>query len=202
MSYILHYFKFRGRGEQVRLMLQALQQTYEDTRMSKAGFGELRTQKPGFFPFGSMPVLQHGELMLAQGPVIMGYLARSHGHCPEDLAAAALADSIALGAEDMRSKYFGLFGEDKAAKHKKFVEGALAKRWLPAFEGLLERSGSGFFVGDSWTHADIAVWDALDAVTTWVEGADLDGYPRLQANRQAIGELPGLAGYLAKRPEG
>src|SRR5690606_21902908 len=165
MSYRLWYFPLRGRAEQIRLMLHEIDAPFDDRRvLGRDEFMQLKQQGPSMLTFGSLPMLEDGDLRLCQGPVILSYLARKHGVAPAELQAAARADAIAWGAEDLRVKYFGLFGENKEAKQAEFVGGDLATRWLPNFDGLLALNGdTGFFVGASLTHADIAVWDILIA---------------------------------------
>lgn len=200
MSYKLWYFPIRGRGEQVRLFLHALGQPFEDVRVRREQFMEMKQQGPRLLAFGSLPLLEDGDFRLVQGPVILGYLARKHGVVPSDLQAAARADAITLGAEDLRSKFFSLLGEGAEERQRAFLDGDWKTRWLPSLEGLLDCNGStGFFVGDHLTHADIAVWDALDGVLTRIPGAALDGCSGLQRFRDRIQALPGLSSYLAGR---
>ncbi len=54
-------------------------------------------------------------------------------------------------------------------------------------------------MGDKLTQADVAVWDALDAVTDWIEGADLKDYPRLEKFHEKISQRPGIETYLRQR---
>jgi glutathione S-transferase len=201
MSYRLYYFPIRGRGEQIRLMLHALTQPFEDIAVKREQFVEMKKEGPRQLAFGSLPMLQDGELHLVQGPVILGYLARKHGIAPGDLKQAARADAIALGAEDLRAKYFGTLSGDNADEKKAaFRDGDWRTRWLPSLEGLLELNGdTGFFVGDSLTHADIAVWDAIDGVLTNIAGATLEGCPRLVRFRESIAKRPAIAEYLLQR---
>lgn len=201
MSYRLWYFPFRGRGEQVRLLLHALGQPFENVPVKREELLELKKQGPRVLPFGSLPVLQDGEFRLAQGPIILSYLARKHGIAPTDPQEAARADSIALGAEDLRTKFFALLGEGAAEKQATFLATEWKTRWLPSLEGLLAQNASNdFFVGDHLTHADIAVWDAVDGVLTRMPKASLEGFPGLQRFCKQIQTLPALANYLAKRP--
>lgn len=200
MSYRLWYFAIRGRGEQIRLMLHALGQAYEDVAIKRDRFLELKQEGPKTLSFGSLPLLEDGDFRLVQGVAILSYLARKHGAAPTDLQAAARADAIALGAEDLRSKAFGLFGEGADEKQAAFVAGDWQSRWLPSLEGLLKLNGdSGFFVGNTLTHADIAVWDALDFVLSKIKGATLESHPTLTAFRDRIAQLPALASYLQSR---
>jgi prostaglandin-H2 D-isomerase / glutathione transferase len=197
MPYKLWYFPIRGRAEQIRLLFHALDVPFEDIKVNRDTFMELKQRGVSMLSFGSLPLLEDDDFRLVQGPVILGYVARKHGAAPTDPRLSARADSIALGAEDLRVKYFQLFGEGAEEKQKNFVSGELESRWLPSFEGLLEQNGdSGYFVGDSLSHADIAVWDVFDALKTHVKGVSLDGFPRLQAFHDQVRARPSLAAYL------
>lgn len=198
MSYKLYYFPFRARAEQIRLMLSALGVAYEEVALDRESFMALKKQGPGVLAFGSVPMLEDGDFKLVQGPAIMSYLARQHGRYPGDVKQAVRADAIALGAEDLRTKYFGVYKD--AEKAREFLGGDWATRWLPAFSGLLEQNDTGYFVGKDWTHADIAVWDVLDAILTYVDGASLDGHARVAEFRERIAKIEPLAAYLAARP--
>lgn len=200
----LTYWNKRGRGEQVRLLLNELEEPYEDVHVAKGDeFRALQDRGPSVLPFGSIPLLEDGDFRLVQGPVILGYLARKHDMLPDDLKTQARADAIALGAEDLRMQYFQLFGPEAEAKQRSFLEGRWSQRWLPRLDELLETEGSGFFVGKRISHGDIAMWDALDAMTTWVEGATLEEHAHLKKFYEHIKARPPIAKYLAsdRRPQ-
>ena len=94
--------------------------------------------------------------------------------------------------------YFTLFGPDAPSAQRLFLTGRFRQRWLPAFDGLLELNGdTGFFVGDDITWADLAVFDILDSMVQWVQGANLDNHPRVARFFDAIRERPRIAAYLA-----
>lgn len=201
MSYKLYYWGFRGRGEQIRLLLNELQQDYVDIHVVKDGdFLPMKRQGPVVLYFGSVPMLEDGDFRLAQGPVIMNYLGRKHGVMPDGLEASAKTEAMVLGAEDMRMAYFRLLGSGERAieKRSQFVAGEWKDRWLPAWEGLLELNGdSGYLVGSSLTQADIAVWDALDAIVTWIEGADFGPFERVERFYRSVATRPSIAAYLS-----
>jgi len=198
MTYRLTYWNKRGRGEQVRLLLQELGESYEDVYIDRQKLLELKKLGAKVLYFGSIPMLEDGDFRLCQAPVILSYLARKHGLAPESRKGAAKADALVLGAEDLRIQYFGLFGPGAAEKQRAFVDGQLRTRWLPSFEGHLEINDSDrYFVGSSLTHADVAVWDVFDSLSTWVSGVALDDYPRLQAFQRAFAERPRIASYLS-----
>src|SRR4029079_17292642 len=140
---------------------------------------------------------EDGELRLVQGPVILSYLARKHGIAPARLEDAARADAIAWGAEDLRIAYFDVWRDDTETLQANLVRGPWSDRYLPGFDDLLEQNGTGFFVGDRLSHADIAVWGILDSMTTWGTGATLRGWPRLAEFYAGIKSRPRIAAYLA-----
>jgi len=202
--YRLYYWNKRGRAEQVRLLLNELDQPYEDVHVGGESFAALRARRPRVLPFGTVPMLERGDFYLVQGPVILSYLARKHGIAPAGLEDAAHADAIAWGAEDLRIEYFDVWGDDTSVRQASLVRGHWNDRYLPGFDDLLQQNGTGFLVGDRLSHADIAVWDILDSMTTWVAGATLEGYPRLEAFYAATKARPRIAAYLAsdRRPAG
>jgi len=194
MPYKLTYWPKRGRAEQVRVLLNEIGAEYEDVPIAHA---DLATTK-GLY-FGSVPMLEDGSFHLCQGPIIVSYLARKHGLAPTDLQLAAKADAIALGAEDLRIEYFRMFGDRAAEKQAKFVDGNWTKRWLPSLAKLLEEGGGEYFFGKTPNHADIAVFDAIDATVTWVEGAKakLAAVPSMQSFYDRVAARPKIAAYLA-----
>ncbi len=197
----LHYFSIRGRGEQVRLFLHALAIPFEDVIVNREEFLRLRQQGAATLAFGSLPMLEDGDYRLCQGPVILSYLARRQGVAPTDLRLSAKADAIAWGAEDLRMRYFKLFVEDKEHSRAEFVRGDWQSRWLPNLNDLLRINGdNGHFIGEGLTHADIAVWDVLNAICEQVQDARLDGHPALAAFYEAIAGRPEVAAYISSRP--
>lgn len=200
MSYTLYYFQIRGRGEQIRLLLHALELPFEDVPVKRDQFLALKAEGPGTLYFGSLPMLEDGDFRLCQGPVILSYLAAKHGAAPDQQHLKSKADAIAWGAEELRTQYFKIYGEGRDEARSAFIAGDWQTRWLPSLNGMLEQNGnSGHFVGDSLSHADIAVWDVLNAFAEYIPEASMDGYPALQAFYDAIRNRPPVAAYLASR---
>jgi len=200
MSYRLYYFSIRGRGEQVRLLLHALAVPFENIVVNRDEFLRLKQKGAGTLYFGSLPMLEDGDLHLCQGPVILGYLARRHGAAPTELQLSAKADAIAWGAEDLRTRYFKLFGEDRDKARADFVNGDWRSRWLPNLDELLRlNGGTGYFVGNSLSHADIAIWDVLNAFLEYIPGTSLQGHEALTAFYASVAARPQIAAYVASR---
>ena len=200
MSYKLYYFRIRGRGEQIRLFLHALKLPFEDVLVKREQFLELKAQGPATLSFGSLPMLEDGEFRICQGPVVLSYLAHKHDAAPDDPQLSARADEIAWGAEDLRMRYFKLLGDDGEKAQAEFVAGDWKTRWLPNLNGLLERNGgNGYFIGEQLTHADIAMWDALNAFQENIPSASLDGYAALQAFYDSFGRRQAVSAYIKSR---
>jgi glutathione S-transferase len=197
MAYTLYYFPIRGRGEQIRLLFHALEVPFEDRRINREEFGRMRAEGVAKVPFLQLPFLDDDGFQLPQGPAILRYVAQKHGIVPSDPQQAALADAITIAAEDLRTKYFATFGgEDEAAKKQKFLASEFEGRYLPALERLLQGE---HFVGGKLTHADVAVWDVVDAVCTFL-GGSLEGFPKIAAHREAFAKRPSVAKWLEVRP--
>jgi len=201
MSYKLHYFSIRGRGEQVRLFLHALALPFEDVIVNREEFLRLKKQGAAMLPFGSLPLLEDGDFRLCQGPVILSYLAHRHDVVPTDGRLSAQADAIAWGAEDLRMRYFKLFGNDKEKMRADFLNGDWQSRWLPNLNELLRLNGdTGHFVGEQLTHADIAVWDVVNAILENLPEANLHGHAALATFYESVRQRPEVAAYLTSRP--
>lgn len=197
MSYTLYYFPIRGRGEQVRLFFRAFEIAFEDAHTKRDAFLALKKEGPAMLAFGSLPMLEDSSFRLCQGPVILSYLARKHDAAPTDPQQGAMADSIAWGAEDLRTQYFKLLGDEAETKQAEFIAENWQQRWLPHLDGLLELNGApGHFVGDSLSHADIAVWDVLDAILSNIDAAKLDGFLHLTAFYDTFRARPAVAAYI------
>ncbi len=61
----------------------------------------------------------------------------------------------------------------------------------------LDTLDTGYLVGDALTQADVAVWDTLDAIKTWIEGADFGAFGRVEKFYESIKARPAIAEYLA-----
>jgi glutathione S-transferase len=201
MALKLFYFPIRGRGEQIRLLLHALEVPFEDVSVGRDEFMAMKREGPRMLWFGSLPLLEDGEFRLVQGPAIMSYLGHRYGAAPSEAQQTARAEAITLGAEDLRIQYFKLFGDGAEAKQAEFASGVWTGRWLPNFEGMLELASSReHLVGQRLTFADVAVWDVLNAVVTYTKPASLEGFGRVQAFYDSFAARPAVATYLAARP--
>jgi prostaglandin-H2 D-isomerase / glutathione transferase len=197
----LIYFDFAGsRGEECRIALYLAGVDFEDVRVPGA---EWKALKPTT-PFGSMPIMElPGKPALAQSNAILCYIGRLHGLHPRDEFEAARHEALMNYAEELRHQItLTLRISDEA--HKRAAREALARDDLPTWGSNVERQlGAGPFIGgETLNVADIKLYmvvrwlasGTLDHVPTTV----FDHCPKLQRLYVAVGEHPGVKGWLAR----
>ena len=200
----LMYFNGPGRAELARLALHASMVEFEDKRLSMEEFAALKTNKEKPGPgqkFGSLPILMHGDLQLAQSQAISLY--SSEISLQKNLTVKQRAvDVMYLGAHaDMQSAmYKCLFGTDetKAAGKK-----ALPARMAALLAGVeLNLPKSGFIHGGTAPSiGDLALFDICTSAFPGAVklGIDLTPYPKLNALLASIKKFAPLKTYLDKR---
>lgn len=216
MTYDLYYWPgIQGRGEFVRLVLEAAGADYRDMArldipgggiagmmaMMKAGWGGARPFAP--------PFLVHGDLMLSQTAVIAAHLGETLGLAPEDPAARLFARSIAATTADIVSEAHevhhpvgtGLYYEDQKPEALRRAEGFRAER-MPKYLGWYEHliDASGFLAGGQLSYVDIGLFQLVEGLRYAFPGrmAAIEAdYPRVVALAATVAALPNIAAYLA-----
>ena len=177
----LEYFCLRGLGELPRLVLETTGIPYK----SVFHFGEPAWRS--YAPFGQLPVLRHGSMVLCESNAIARHLAR-----------VACIDGATLEEKALVDMYFELSRDilaKKGAAHDLTThpDAERLKSFLLRAE---EACVGGHFVGSTLTFADVAMFHALSFFAE-VAPATLDPYPKLGAFVTAFGAQPTVAEYLA-----
>lgn len=136
-----------------------------------------------YAPFGQLPVLRDGDLILCESGAICRHLARKCriDGCTDD--ERARVDMYFELAKDIKGKKGGLF-DDKM------------KQGLANFLKAAEDACDGrHFVGRSLTLADVAMFEALHGCTEAKPGS-LGGYPKLSAFVSYFATMPNVERYL------
>ncbi len=193
---VLHGFRLSGHSHRAELMLKILDLPYEFRHVDLAA-GEQRT--PAFLalnPFGTIPVIEDDDFVLADSAAILVYLATRYDPerrwLPEDPVQAAQIQrwlSVAQGpvfngpATARIVKLFGGPGD-----HQRAV--AVAGRLLKVLDGELRQRS--FLVGEQPSLADIAVYSYV----AWAPQGEvsLDGFA---AVRSWLARVEALPGFLA-----
>jgi glutathione S-transferase len=192
---VLHGFRLSGHSHRAELMLKILDLPYEFRHVDLAA-GEQRT--PAFLalnPFGTIPVIEDGDFVLADSAAILVYLATRYDPqrrwLPEDPVQAALIQrwlSVAQGPVfngPAAARIIKLFGGP--GDHQRAV--TVAGRLLKVLDGELRQRS--FLVGEQPTLADIAVYSYV----AWAPQGEvsLDDFAAVRMWLERVESLPGFS---------
>lgn len=221
MPYELYYWPtIQGRGEFVRLVLEAAGAEYDDVgrRGDGADFGAVaavlapdgRAQLP-FAP----PVLGDGDQLIAQTANILLYLGPRHGLMPEDEAGRLWTHQLELTIADWvvevhdthhplgPSLYYEQQKPEAAKRARAFREDRLPK-FLEYFETVLTVNPSGpeHLVGATLTTADLSLFQMIAglryALPRAMDALEPD-CPRVVALHDRVAGQPAVGAYLASQ---
>ncbi|XP_067685412.1 uncharacterized protein [Haliotis asinina] len=196
-TYKLKYFDSKGRAEVCRLLFAMAGQKYEDVRYSQ---DEWLAEKNNT-PFGQLPVLEVDGQQYAQSFGIIAYLAREFGLHGKDNLEQLKVDQVMGIIQDIYTHMLKHFMEkDKARQAEILKENNTVHypKFLGFFESILKKNGTGFFVGDRITLADIAVFDTLDGK---IDASVVDSFPLVKENGKKVRTSEKIAQWLDKRPK-
>jgi glutathione S-transferase len=181
MAYELYYWPgIQGRGEFVRLALEAAGADYVDVARGEHGVGALmqmmdfrRAPTPSFAP----PFLKDGEAVIGQTANILLYLGGRLGLAPEDEAGRIWTHQLQLTVADLVDEVHdthhpiagSLYYEDQKPEAKRRASDFLKERvpkYLGYFERVLERNPAGpsHMVGEALTYADLSMFQIVEGL--------------------------------------
>ena len=189
---VLHGYELSGHSHRAELMLNLLGLPYEFRRIDLAKGAQRTPEYLALNPFGTVPVIEDGEIIIADSVAILVYLALRYDPArrwlPADPVAAAEVQrwlSIAQGPVAFgpaRARIIKLFGAP--FDHQAAV--ALSNRLLPVLEQTL--AAREFLAGNGATLADVAVYSYVARAP---EGeVSLDPYPAIRAWLGRVEALP------------
>jgi prostaglandin-H2 D-isomerase / glutathione transferase len=199
MTTSLTYFDFDGsRGLECRLALTLAGVDFEDVRIKRGQWMDLKPQQP----YGALPVLAVDGKRLAHSAAILGFIGRAHGLHPSDPWDAARHDAVMVSVEDLRHKVSGRRGmsdEDKKTEREAFAAGWL-RQWASTVSDELKGP---FLEGDTLSVADLKIFVILRAFLggtyDHIPASTFDAWPKLAAHQAAVSEYPAVAAYFAGR---
>lgn len=217
--YALYYWPtIQGRGEFVRLALEAAGVPYRDVAREKNGMRELeaaldaaREQHPSFAP----PVLRAGDLLIGQTTNILLYLGRTHGLAPRAEAGRlwahqlqlTIADVVAEAHDTHHPLSVNLYYEDQKPAAKKrardFIDARIPK-FLGYFERVLESSRGKYALGARLSYVDLSLFQLVEGLRYAFPKAmaRYEGHgdwPRLIALHDRVAQVPAIAAYLRSK---
>jgi glutathione S-transferase len=183
MKLILYYFSIPfWRAEVTRLALYMNDIEFVDHRISDTERDQFKKngQLPNgmIAPFRQLPVLEVDGKIVAQTGAIARFCGKLSGMYPSDNDFdAARVDQIIEAAQDI-NYIVSISGREKNPEKKLLARERLTKvhlpKWLLFLENLLiENNESDWFVGNSMTIADLAIWRLIG----WLTSGLLDGVP-------------------------
>lgn len=194
-QYKLTYFNLRARAELIRLIFVQAGVDYEDRRIAKEEWGELKPKTP----YGSLPTLEVDGKVLAGSLPIARFVAERHGLAgSNDLENTEIAGILDCLGDLLQAFIKVLFESDetrKAELKKKFDE-----EESPKYFSLLEKrvTADGWLYGSKVTYADLAFFNFCDNLSG--QPNLLEKYPGLKSVQEKVGALPNIAKWLKDRP--
>ena len=217
MRYEFYYWAgIQGRGELVRLALEAAGAEYLDVARQAGGERAMMRVLGGagaeHLPFAP-PFLKAGELIIAQTANILFYLGARHGLAPADEAGRLWTHQLQLTIADFvdeahdthhpiaSSLYYEDQSQEARARAADFLKSRVPK-YLGYFERVLERNTAGpvHLVGAELAYADLSLFQLVAGMRYAFPRAMAQlepKYPRVVALHDRVAVLPRIAAYLA-----
>lgn len=218
MAYRLYYWPtIQGRGEFVRLALEAAGAAYDDVGRGTDGpdFGAVSAvlwgEEPGP-PAFAPPVLDVGARLLAQTANILLYLGDRHGLAPSGeldrlwvhQLQLTLADWVAEIHDTHHPVGAELYYEDQKQEAARRAQ-VFREHRMPKFLGYFERVladnvDSGWLAGDACSYADLSLFQVVEGLRYAFPNAMGQAEyqtPRVTLLHARVRELPEIAAYLA-----
>jgi glutathione S-transferase len=198
----LSYFDGPGRANLTRLAFVTGGTKFVDNRVTN--WPEVKGN-PSSVPaqlFGSMPVMKHDNLLIAQSAATALYAADLGGLLGTSAADRAVCTMMVATNEDLRvAMYKCLFGSDESKAAGREALPAAAGKFLAAIERALDRKGSEgpyFLGGDAPSLADLAVFDNVCSPFPGLRalGIDLAAFPRVVACADAVGATARVKAFV------
>jgi len=194
----LRYFNLRGRGEQLRWILEYAGAKYEDNRIE---FAEWPAIKPTTLT-GFVPQLEFDELVLGEVVAIADFLGRHFDLAGKDAKEASTCTMIACIMADLQTKGANTRYE-KDPVVKKRMEDNLKDIHAPHFFKtllqILTKNGGKHLVGEKMTYVDLQLACMLDMASDDPEKVK-DLPQALHDFKNNVMESPAIKEWVKKRP--
>ena len=201
----------QGRGEFVRLALEAAGVPYEDSARdhgAKPLLADMQARQART-PLAP-PYLEDDGIVVAQVANILLYLAERHDLAPTELGGRTwvhqlqltIADAVAEAHNVHHPVELMAYYDDQQPEAARAAEQFRAER-MPKFLGWFEQAaaaGGDWLAGERWSYADTSLFQLVEGLRyafpkrmAAVEG----DYPHVLAIRDRVAALPGVQAYLA-----
>ncbi|CAG2117931.1 unnamed protein product [Medioppia subpectinata] len=202
---ILGYYKARGFGQPIRLLLNYAGVKFIDKYYDRPGADNLEAFKGDWFKvkftlgldFPNVPYYMDGELKLTQSTAIMRHLARKHGLVATDETGLIRQDVLEQQLADIGSGYAILLrSNDYEIEKVKYI----AKTLTPQLDELSRFLGTRqWFTGNHINYVDFLAYEQLDRFRLFSPDT-IDKYQNLVQLLTRFESLPAIKAYM-KSPE-
>jgi len=212
MPYKLWYWpSIQGRGEFVRLALEAAEIAYEDCARTVGEEGLLAdlNDRTGRTPFAP-PYLELDGLVIAQVANILMYLGERHSIALSTMADRLWLNQLQLTIADLVAEvhnvhhpvammdYYDDQKPEAARAAKQFREERLPK-FLGHFEDAAQANPGDWLIDHRWTYADTSLFQIVEGLRYMfpqrMKTLEPE-YPNLIRIHDQVAELPGIKAYL------
>jgi len=212
MAYKLWYWpSIQGRGEFVRLALEAAEIAYEDCARTVGEEGLLAdlNDRTGRTPFAP-PYLELDGLVIAQVANILMYLGERHSIAPSTMADRLWLNQLQLTIADLVAEvhnvhhpvammdYYDDQKPEAARAAKQFREERLPK-FLGHFEDAAQANPGDWLIDHRWSYADTSLFQIVEGLRYMfprrMKTLEPE-YPNLIRIHDQVAELPGIKAYL------
>jgi len=204
--YKLTYFDIMGLAEPIRLMFAQAGVEYENVMIPDEDDDPTWEKLKPNTPHGQLPILEvDGGKVLAQSLTISNYLAKKLGFNGKDEWESAKAEELVQAMNDVRQEvrtWRKEQDEKKKAEIAKKLEHDVIIPYCDRHEKLLEKNGSGYFVGSNITQADFHIFHTMQ----WWQNNHLfadafKSHPKIAAFVEKFGNLPNIKKWIETRPK-
>ncbi|WP_313528024.1 glutathione S-transferase [Shinella sp.] len=216
MAYELYYWTgIQGRGEYVRLALEAAGVPYRDVAREEGDGVIARVSKEVATPSFAPPFLRDGDVVVGQVAAILLYLGDKLDLAPKEQHLRLWTHQIQLTIADFileghdvhhpigAGEYYENQKPESQRRAREFREERVPK-FLDWFEGILTRNpeGPAHLVGDRLSYADLSLFQVMDGLTyafpKLMSGLDAR-YPKIRALCVSVAAHPKISAYLASK---
>jgi len=199
MSYKVNYFNSRGKAELIRMLLVAAEQKFEDVRIEKDKWPEIKATTPtGVLPFVETP---DGKILVQSGAIARLLAKKFNFYGKNDDDYFNIERALAQ-LDDIFSELIKVFfapDDKKEAVTKDFVEGK-GKNLIKNLAKFIEEGKSGFFAGDSPTIADLALICSIEYLR-FAGATLLQDNPEIEKHyTRTVEAMPLIKKWIADRP--
>lgn len=200
-TYKLYYFNIKGRAELIRWIFAQAGVEYEDIRLTKEQWAEMKPNTPN----GCLPVLDvDGKMLTGSGP-ISRFVAEQHGLAGEnDLENAQIAGIDDLLADTTNRFAHFWFEQDEATKAE--LKKELVEKHVPFYFSFLEKciatnaAPEGWLFGERVTYVDLRLAFSTEFMQMIIENV-LEPYPGIARLKESVLALPNVAKWIKERPQ-